>query len=140
MLLNELADERADRGHAVEDPPLCPGPQKYGSLWLRIRQSLRTSVEAEGIATSLPRNSAPDKMILRHVAALNTLRATASRSTVFVETILHQDESRIIRKVIDFAQNQPFAAGLRPHVHGILPTPTLIESIARYRRCALSAH
>ena len=23
--LNELADERADRGYAVEDPPLCPG-------------------------------------------------------------------------------------------------------------------
>ena len=37
---------------------------------------------------------------LRHVAALNTLRATASRSTIFVETILHQDESRIVRKVI----------------------------------------
>ena len=52
--LNELADESADRGYAVEDPPLCPGPQKYGSLWLRIRQSLHASVEAKGITTSLP--------------------------------------------------------------------------------------
>ena len=77
-----------------------PGSSK---VWLPVAQnppSLRTSVEAEGIATSLPRNSAPDKMILRHVAALNTWRATASRSTIFVETTLHQDESRIVRKVI----------------------------------------
>ena len=41
FMLNKLADERADRGCAIKDPPLCQGPQKYGSLWLRIRQSLQ---------------------------------------------------------------------------------------------------
>ena len=46
-MLNELADERAGRGYAAEGPPLCPGPQKYGSLWLRIRQSLQTKADSK---------------------------------------------------------------------------------------------
>jgi len=99
-MLNELADERADKGYADDGQPLCPGPQKYGSLWLRIRPSLRAAAESEGITSSLPRNSAPDKLILRRVAALNTLRATALRSTIFVTTALHREDSKIVRKVI----------------------------------------
>ena len=35
-LLNERADEEAERGRAAEGPELCPGPQKYGALWLRL--------------------------------------------------------------------------------------------------------
>ena len=99
-MLNELADERADKGYADDGQPLCPGPQKYGSLWLRIRPSLRAAAESEGITSSLPRNSAPDKLILRRVAALNTLRATALLSTIFVTTALHREDSKIVRKVI----------------------------------------
>jgi len=55
---NELADERADRGYAAEGPPLCQGPQKYGPLWLRIRQSLQTIADSElySLETALQTN------------------------------------------------------------------------------------
>ena len=46
-LLNERADEYAELGLLAEGPELCPGPQKYGSLWLlvkpiQVRNSLTT--------------------------------------------------------------------------------------------------
>ena len=98
---NELADERADTGCQDEGAPLCPGPQKYGSLWVRIRPYLREAAEAVGKETFLPRDSAPGRSILRRVASLNALRATATRSTIFVQAALHRTDSTIVRKVID---------------------------------------
>jgi len=127
-MLNELADERADRGYAAEGPPLCQGPQKYGSLWLRIRPSLQTIADSEGITTSLPRNSAPDKLILRQVAALNTLRATASRSTIFVKTVLHQDESRTVRRVIRLCSNSAIRCWIKATC-ATYPTHTYLNRI-----------
>ena len=40
-LLNELADEQAELGRANEESEICPGPQKYGTFWLRVRQQVR---------------------------------------------------------------------------------------------------
>jgi hypothetical protein len=40
-LLNERADECAELGNISDHDTLCPGPDKYGSLWLRIRPNVR---------------------------------------------------------------------------------------------------
>jgi hypothetical protein len=40
-LLNERADELAELGRHGEGPEICPGPQKYGSFWLRARLAAR---------------------------------------------------------------------------------------------------
>jgi ribonuclease HI len=40
-LQNERADERAELGYVSEEQELCPGPQKYGSFWLRILPNVR---------------------------------------------------------------------------------------------------
>ena len=39
-LLNELADEQAELGRANEGSEISPGPQKYGSFWLRVRPTV----------------------------------------------------------------------------------------------------
>jgi len=36
-LMNEREDELAEAGRTADLPELCPGPQKYGSFWLRIK-------------------------------------------------------------------------------------------------------
>jgi hypothetical protein len=40
-LLNERADGYADLGQSAEGLELCPGPQKHGSLWLRVKHIVR---------------------------------------------------------------------------------------------------
>ena len=61
-LMNERADELAELGRVEEEPVLCPGPQKYGSFWLKIRPSTREFAEKSG--KSLPKDSAPNSIIL----------------------------------------------------------------------------
>ena len=39
-LMNERADEQAELGRKTEGPEICPGPQKYGSFWLRTRPAV----------------------------------------------------------------------------------------------------
>ena len=46
-LLNERADELAELGRTGEGPEICPGPKKYGSFWLRVRQETRRLASAE---------------------------------------------------------------------------------------------
>ena len=57
-LLNERADEYAELGRTAEGPEICPGPQKYGSLWLRVKPIVREY--AQQSRKSLPRDSAPN--------------------------------------------------------------------------------
>jgi hypothetical protein len=54
--LNEMADELADIGRASKDEPICPGPQKYGSLLLRIQPSVREQIDGEKTGHHLPRD------------------------------------------------------------------------------------
>jgi ribonuclease HI len=74
-LLNERADELADIGVKSEVEPISPGPSKHGSVWLRIRESWRQRVCAEKLHHVLPRDTAPNKSILKVVSAVNFLRA-----------------------------------------------------------------
>jgi ribonuclease HI len=60
-LLNERADELAELGRQAEGPEICPGPQKYGSFWLRIRPTTREF--AENCNKTLPRDSAPNRSL-----------------------------------------------------------------------------
>ena len=90
--LNEMADELADAGCASADDPICPGPQKYGSLLLRVRASLRNQIAEEKTGHLLPRDGAPNKALLKSTVAVNTLRAAKLRSTIFVrEALLRED-------------------------------------------------
>ena len=71
-LMNEWADELAEIGRTVDRPELCPGPQKYGSFWLRIKPIVRT--QADECKKQLTRDSALNKSILKQVARFNILR------------------------------------------------------------------
>ncbi len=90
-LMNERADELAELGRKAEGPEICPGPKKYGSLWLRLRPVVRALAESCG--KLLPRDSAPNRSLLEKTPAINTLRAVKQRSTVFVTDLLHLSTS-----------------------------------------------
>ena len=97
-LLNERADELAELGRTAEGPEICPGPQKYGSFWLRVRPETRRLAEACG--KSLPRDSAPNRSLLEKVAASHALRAVRQRSTVFVTDLFGRKEGNTVSKLI----------------------------------------
>ena len=97
-LLNERADEQAELGRTAEGPEICPGPQKYGSFWLRVRQEIRRFTAECG--KTLPRDSAPNRSILEKVAGSNVLRAVRKRTTVFVTDLFDRVEGSTISKVI----------------------------------------
>ena len=74
-LLNERADEYAELGRSAEGPELCSGPQKYGSLWLRVKPIVLEF--AQQIKKSLPRDSAPNKVL-----SLRFLRSTPIEQSI----------------------------------------------------------
>jgi ribonuclease HI len=97
---NEMADECADAGCMLDDTPLFSGPQKYGTLHLRLQPSLHTLVEKEHLRATLPRDGAPNASILRQVVSVNTKRAVNLRNTIFVREVMYRPESAIIARVI----------------------------------------
>ena len=99
--LNEMADDLADHGCASDEEPVFPGPQKYGSLLLRVRRSMRTLLDNENIGHRLQRDGAPNKALLKSVTALNTMRAAKLRSIIFVREALLRPDANVIRKVIE---------------------------------------
>lgn len=97
-LLNERADELAERGRTADGPEICPGPQKYGSLWLRVRPETRRFATEYG--KIMPRDSAPNRSILEKVAGSNVLRAVRKRTTVFVSDLFDREEGSTVSKII----------------------------------------
>ena len=49
-----MADELANQGCASEEEPVLPGQQKYGSLLLRVRTSMRNQLDDEKMGHRLP--------------------------------------------------------------------------------------
>jgi ribonuclease HI len=80
--LIEMADELADIGCASENEPICPGPQIYGSLRLRIQPSVREQIDCDKKGHPLPRDGAPNKALLKGVVAVNTQRNFATPSSL----------------------------------------------------------
>jgi hypothetical protein len=99
-LMNERADEQAELGRMAEGPDICPGPQKYGSFWLRVRPAVREFDSEGSSGKPLPRDSAPNRSLLEKTAASNTLRAVKKRSIVFVTDLLHHKEGATVSRVI----------------------------------------
>ena len=97
-LLNERADELAELGRTAEGPEICPGPQKYGSFWLRVRPETRRLAEECGKV--LPRDSAPNRSLLEKIAVSHALRAVRKRDTIFVTDLFEHKEGRTVSKLI----------------------------------------
>ena len=68
--MSERADEQAELGRKTEGPEICPGPQKYGSLWLRVKPAVRELAVSSG--KPLPRDSAPNRSLLGKTAGAHT--------------------------------------------------------------------
>ena len=97
-LMNERADELAERGYCEDALEVCSAPQKYGSLWLKVQPHVRNL--AAQCQTPLPRDSAPNRSLLKRVARANARRTVSKRSTTFVRHLLHQSEGAVIARVV----------------------------------------
>ena len=96
-LLNERADEWAERGFHTEPQEICHAPRKYGSVWLGIGPHVRAS--AAQLGKALPRDSAPNKPpSSTQGSSIEYLEGCwhAARSTTFVRQLLHQSEGATI--------------------------------------------
>jgi ribonuclease HI len=125
-LLNERADEQAELGRSDDGPEICPGPQKYGSFWLRGRPTVREYAEKCG--KPLPRDSAPNHSLLEKAAASNTLRAVKKRSTPFVTDLLHHKAGATVSKIIRRCTPAAYRVWLRC-MTGIYPVQTYLARI-----------
>jgi len=125
-LLYERADEEAERGRTAEGSELCPGPPKYGALWLRVTPSTRTLAEACG--QRLPRDSAPNVSIIKKVVSVHTLRAVRKRNTVFVRNLLHRPDGATVAGIIKRCGSAEYRVWLRCML-GIYPTQTYLHRV-----------
>ena len=125
-LLNERADEEAEKGRAAEGPELCPGPNKYGALWLRIRPCTREFAETCG--QRLPRDSAPNVSIIKKVVEVHTLRAVQKRSTVFVQDLFHRLDGKTVSGIVRRCRSAEYRVWLRCMM-GIYPTQTYLHRV-----------
>jgi hypothetical protein len=62
-------------------------------LLLRIQRSVLEQIDGEKTGHPLPRDSAPNKALLKAVVAVNTQRAAKLRNTIFVREALHCPDS-----------------------------------------------
>ena len=95
--MNERADELAEKGYG-EALEVCSAPQKYGSLWLKVQQHVRAL--ASQCQKPLPRDSAPNRSLLKKVAGANTRRAVSKRSTSFVRQLVQQSAGATIARAV----------------------------------------
>ena len=122
-LLNERADACAAHGITVDEEEVFPGPTKYGSLSLRIRQSLRERVEAD-----LPRDSAPNKLILARAVKVNTLSAAKLRGTIFVRDLVLQGQGAAIARAIAKCSDTVIRCWIKA-MSGTYPTASYLHRI-----------
>lgn len=98
--LNDMADEQAHIGCAADESPLFAGPQKYGTLLLQIRPSLRVMVSEERIPITLSADTVPNKSLLRQVVRANIFRAVKLRTTIFADTVVKRAEAATVARLI----------------------------------------
>ena len=127
-LLNERADELAELGRTAEGPEICPGPQKYGSFWLRVRPETR--LLAEECGKPLPRDSAPNRSLLEKVAAFHALRAVRLRSTVFVTDLFDNKDGKTVSKLIRRCTPSEYRVWLKCMI-GTYPVQVYLKRIGK---------
>ena len=124
--LNEMADERAEKGRLSDAASIFPGPNKYGSLQLRIKSSFRAQVAEDKLP--LPRDEVPNKQILRRVISMNLLRALSLRNTIFTREVLVQQHGAVVRNVIASCRDSLVAYWMKA-VTQTLPVATYLHTI-----------
>ena len=126
FFLNEMADERAEKGRLSDAAPIFPGANKYGSLQLRITASFRAQVAEDKLP--LPRDKAPNKQILRQAISMNLLRALKLRNTVFTREVLVQQHGAVVRNVIASCGDSLVAYWMKAMTQ-TLPVATYLHTI-----------
>ena len=127
-LMNERADEQAEDGRTADHPELCPGPRKLGSFWLRVRETVRE--QAAACNKQLPRNSAPNRSILRTVSKVNILRAMRLRLTRFVTDLLHRKEGVTVSRLTQRFTPAEYRVWLKC-MEGIYPVQEYLHRIGK---------
>ena len=125
-LMNEMADEQAELGYDDAAQEVCQAPQKFGSLALRTRQHVREL--AQKCKKELPRDSAPNRKILKSVVGANTRRAACMRSTFFVRQLLHQKEGETIARVVSRCREAEYRVWVKA-MTGRYPVQTYLHRI-----------
>ena len=110
-LMNERADELAERGYGEDVQEVCSAPQKYGSFWLKVQPHVRAL--AEQCQKPLPRDSAPNRSLLKRVAGANRRRTVCKRSTTFVRHLLHRSEGATIARVVSRCREAEYRVWVR---------------------------
>ena len=98
---NDIADECASLGCESDLPQLFPGPQKYGTLQLKIQPTLRHLVSEEKAPSALPSDNIPNKKLLQQVFRVNTWRAACLRNTIFARDLIQSAEGLTVARLID---------------------------------------
>ena len=128
--LNELADELAELGLKSRTDLLYPGPAKYGTLWLRIRNSWRQRAVAESLARDLPRDHAPNRSLLTCVTDINCCRVIRKRSTQFARHLLRRPEGLIISRQMDHCVDAVWRVWIKA-MTGIYPVQLYLHRICK---------
>ena len=109
--MNERADELAERGYGEDVQEVCSAPQKYGSFWLKVQPHVRAL--AEQCQKPLPRDSAPNRSLLKRVAGANRRRTVCKRSTTFVRHLLHRSKGATIARVVSRCREAEYRVWVR---------------------------
>ena len=105
---------------------MCPGPQKYDSLWLRVKPIVREF--AQQSKKSLPRDSAPNKSLIDKVSAVNTYLAVYKQSTIFVKDLVHRVGGTTVSRVIRRCQPAVYSVWLKGTT-GTYPTYAYLKRV-----------
>ena len=127
---NDMADELADAGVALDEPPCFAGPNKYGVLQLRIKPAIRALMSMERVRAALPPDIAPNKSILKKVIQVNTRRAVQLRTTIFARDLVQKDEGSTVARVIAKQSSSEIRCWMQA-MTGTYPVATYLHRIGR---------
>jgi len=131
-----MADERASAGLYNGDNIINEAPRKYGSIWIRVSDQVRNIIHEERIPAQLPRNSAPNKQILKQIVRINIWRASKERNTIFVRELLMRPESATIARTMKRCNDSVHRYWMQM-MNGTYPTETYLHRIGKSvsRKC-----
>jgi len=89
-LMNERVDDLAERGYSDGVQEVCPAPQKYGSLWLKVQPHVRVlAAQCQNRSRgTVPRIGASGHCPRKRIRGANMRSAVSKCSTTFVWQLL----------------------------------------------------